>query len=394
MTTPARKKILVMIDWFLPGFNGGGPITSIANLARALGGEFDFDIVTSNRDYGVKEPYPNIETDTWIDWADHCRVWYCAKDTESYRHFRKLIQDEEYDLLYLNSMFSLRYTIFPLWNSRSLKPETPVLLAPRGMLHTGALSLKPFKKKVFLRMLKLTGVYKQLRFQATDAQEAIDIKAVFGEHAQILSAPNMPKMDQPPFQAIEKEAGKLKMVFMSRLTAKKGLHLLLEMLVGQKAEIHLSIIGPDKEPGYWQQCQKIIARLPSNVTVEKHEPMPADQAFKHLQEAHCFAMPTLGENFGHAIFEAFCAGRPVLISDQTPWRDLTNRHLGFDISLSEAQQFNAAISQLAAMEQGEWDKWAKSSWEFASNFVAQGDLITENKALFEAALLPINEREQ
>ena len=35
-----------------------------------------------------------------------------------------------------------------------------------------------------------------------------------------------------------------------------------------------------------------------------------------------FLLPTGGENFGHAIFEALSCGVPALISDRTPWRDL------------------------------------------------------------------------
>ena len=146
MTTP-RKRILIAIDWYLPGFRGGGPITSIANLVDALGDEYDFLIVTSDTDQGESKPYLEIPTDRWVESGPHCSVWYCSAEGRGYRHFRKLLGETEYDLLYLNSMFSLRFTIFPLWSSRAAKPEVPVLLAPRGMLHAGALSLKPLKKK-------------------------------------------------------------------------------------------------------------------------------------------------------------------------------------------------------------------------------------------------------
>jgi hypothetical protein len=196
----ARKRILIAVDWFTPGYRGGGPITSIAHFVAALGAHYDISILTSDRDYGQKVPYPDIVPDTWVAHGPHCRVWYCSAEARSYRHFRQLISETAYDLLYLNSMFSVTYTIFPLWNSRSLKPEVPVLLAPRGMLHAGALSLKPLKKKLFLRALRLMGMAKHIAFQATDAQEVHDIQTAFGAAAQVYQAPNLPRMTQQPLQ--------------------------------------------------------------------------------------------------------------------------------------------------------------------------------------------------
>jgi glycosyltransferase involved in cell wall biosynthesis len=382
----SRKKILVFIDWYLPGFKGGGPITSIANMVEALGGTYHFSIVTSDKDYGQKLPYEGIETDTWVEHNAHCRVWYCTRETSSYRHVRRIIAETNYDMLYLNSMFSLRYTIFPLWNSRSTKPEAPVLLAPRGMLHAGALGLKPLKKKLFLGALRLTGIYKQLTFQATDEQEILDIKGVFGPDSKVLKAPNLPKVVQPPLQLLEKKPGQLRMVFLSRLTEKKGLHFLLEFLQNQTAEINLDIIGPDEEAGYWARCKLLIALLPPNVKVEQHPPLPPEEAMAHLRAAHCFVMPTLGENFGHAIFEALSAGRPVLISDQTPWRDLAARRLGFDIPLKHQQGYLDAIAQLVGMGQDEWAQWAQASWAFAAEFIANGGFVADNKALLEQVM--------
>ena len=44
-------------------------------------------------------------------------------------------------------------------------------------------------------------------------------------------------------------------------------------------------------------------------------------------------MPTTHENFGHAVVEAWAHGRPVLLSDQTPWRGLAELDLGWDLQL-------------------------------------------------------------
>lgn len=385
-----RKRILVMIDWYLPGFRGGGPITSVANLVDALGDSYDFSIVTSDTDYGQSKPYVGIETDQWLALGPHLRIWYCSRAANGYRDFRKLIGETDYDLLYLNSMFSLRYTIYPLWSSRAAHPDREVLLAPRGMLHAGALGLKPLKKKIFLKAILLMGIHRHIRFQATDDQEVLDIRQVFGAETKVLQAPNLPRLHQPPFVSIPKERGKLKLVFLSRLTEKKGLHTLLQMLQSQQGEISLEVVGPDEEAGYWQRCAAIIAQLPANIQVTKSPPLPPEEAFEKLQSAHCFAMPTLGENFGHAIFEALRAGRPVLISDKSPWRELERQKVGFDIPLDKTGLFEQAISQLVAFDQFQWEEWARASWGFAATYVGGGGLVAENRALLEEAMLPIH----
>jgi hypothetical protein len=41
-----RRKILIFVDWFEPGFKAGGPIQSCRNLVESLGDDFDFYLVT------------------------------------------------------------------------------------------------------------------------------------------------------------------------------------------------------------------------------------------------------------------------------------------------------------------------------------------------------------
>lgn len=369
----AKPHILVFVDWYLPGYRGGGPITSVANLVATLGGEFAFSIVTSDRDHGDAQPYEGVPLDQWVEMGPDCRVWYCSRSADGYRNIRGLVGETEYALLYLNSMFSLRYTIFPLWSSRAAKPETPVLLAPRGMLHAGALGLKSMKKKVFLGLLKASGIPRQIHFHATDAQEVSDIRAVFGADTQVVEAPNLPRMAQSPWVGLAKEPGRLRMVYLSRLSEKKGLHTLLALLQGCKSQVELDIVGPDEEQGYWQRCAALAAQLPAHVQVRKHDAAPPAEAMAFLQRAHCFVMPTMGENFGHAIFESFCAGRPVVISDRTPWRGLEAAKLGFDLPLDAPQGILEAIERLAGMGQGEWESWAKACWDFAARHIASDE---------------------
>jgi hypothetical protein len=60
MDTPAetdahRPVVLVLMEFYLPGYKSGGPLRAISGLTEALGDEFDFMIITSDRDVGDKQ---------------------------------------------------------------------------------------------------------------------------------------------------------------------------------------------------------------------------------------------------------------------------------------------------------------------------------------------------
>src|SRR5690606_35406238 len=60
-----------------------------------------------------------------------------------------------------------------------------------------------------------------------------------------------------------------------------------------------------------------------------------------------FLLPTRGENYGHVIAEALSVGTPVLISDQSPWRELQSDDLGWDLPLTEIAEFASTIERVA-----------------------------------------------
>ncbi|MDP9143608.1 MAG: glycosyl transferase family 1, partial [Actinomycetota bacterium] len=74
---PARPIVLVLTDHYLPGFRHGGPIRSIQNLVSSLGAEFDFRILTRDRDVGSEEPYPSVRPDEWQA-VEGCSVRYLS----------------------------------------------------------------------------------------------------------------------------------------------------------------------------------------------------------------------------------------------------------------------------------------------------------------------------
>lgn len=312
-------KVLLFIDWFIPGYKAGGQIQSCANLTKALQAEIQFYVVTTDRDLGDTEPYAGIITDRWTILDGKINILYLSPQNLTYKNIKSVVKDTQADCLYMNSMFSLHFTIMPLlvcYFNRSI--DSRLVLAPRGMLHPGALQFKKRKKQVFLNLFRIMGMHKKLTFHATDAREKEDILQLFGKQAHSELVPDFPVTDQWPIEMTSKQPGELACLFVSRVAPKKNLLFFLELLRQVKGRVRLSIAGPVEEQHYWENCQQVIEQLPENITVNYLGPVPNKELVHVYRKHHVFVLPTWGENFGHVIFESFLYGRPVLISDQTP----------------------------------------------------------------------------
>lgn len=377
-----RTKILLLVDWYEPGYKAGGPIQSCRNFAGAMKDQYDIHIITSDRDQGDIEPYSGIQADKWTE-RGGIKVYYSSPGSIKSGNLQQLIAALGPDHIYLNSMFSYSFTILPLllkWRGRM---AGNVVLAPRGMLLEGAMKFKPVKKKLFLALLKGTGIVKKLRFQATDEQEKKDILRYFPSAGKVAVVANFPRMEAVQWLPAIKKPGELNCVFISRMAPKKNLLFLLEALkeIRMQMRLQIRLYGEIEDAGYWKKCQDVIERLPADRVVSWEGPIPNDKVITILQQNHIFVLPTLGENFGHAIFESLLAGRPVLISDKTPWLKLEEQQLGYDLPL-DPLVFAGAIEKLAAMDQVEYNQWSKNAFEYAKRIRQTDQLKARYRELF------------
>jgi glycosyltransferase involved in cell wall biosynthesis len=199
----------------------------------------------------------------------------------------------------------------------------------------------------------------------------------------VLIADNLPNMRQLPFASMPKQPGTLKVVFISRIFPIKNLLFLLSAMEKAKdVRLELTVIGPVEDKAYWAECSRKIAELPGNITVNYLGPKRNDELPAFLAQHHLFALPTTGENFGHAIFEAFLAGRPVLISDQTPWLGLPAGKSGWDLPLDDPGAFTRILEEAARWDQPAFDQWARGAWEHAARFIKNPDLHDQYLKLF------------
>ncbi len=179
-------KVLILSGYYLPGYKAGGPIRTLANMVDRLGDEFQFKIVTADRDFEDTKAYPGIKIDGW-NRVGKAEVFYMPLKKRSLRCFRRLLCSTDYDILYLNSFFSPQFTIKPLILRRlRLIPDRRLVIAPRGEFSPGALGLKSFKKRAYMTVAKALGLYKDIVWHASSKHEEVDIRHWFGRDAPAL----------------------------------------------------------------------------------------------------------------------------------------------------------------------------------------------------------------
>lgn len=363
-----RPIILTFTAHYLPGFKGGGPIRTIASMVEQLGDEFDFHIVTSDRDLGDISPFPSVKTNTWIRHG-RAHVFYASNERRARRTLSRSLKDKSVSLIYLNSLFSLRATLFPLLQWRvGLLPAAPVLLAPRGELSPGALGIKALKKKLFLRMARTIGLYKSVVFHSSSELEAKDIRREF-PNARVMVAPNLSERGGVLMNAkpLANRDAVLRVAFLSRVSPKKNLLFALRILGSLSTPTTFDIFGIIEDREYWSACERVIETLPNHIQAKFQRELRPEDVEATLAAYDLFLFPTLGENYGHVIREALSAGLPVLTSDQTPWMDLETRNAGAALSLDNPRGFVAWIEKFARLGSAERNKMRESAHAYGND---------------------------
>ncbi len=375
------SKILIVADYYLPGYKGGGPIRTIANLVDWLGDEFDFYILTRDRDLGDETAYPDVQVNTWMR-VGKAHVYYATPDRLTLSGLKGLLHNLTFDALYVNSFFSiLSVKIAYLYWLKQIHQKT-WLIAPRGEFHRGALNIKPFKKQIYLFMTRFLHWYADVHWVASNEEEATMIKGIFPHHRNMHVTPDLviETLSNAPRMAVKDES--IRIIFFSRIAPKKNLDGALLILCELQNAIQFDIYGPLEDLAYWQTCQNIMATLPSHIVVSYKGVLHPGQVVETLSTYHLLLFPTHGENFGYVIWEALYAGVPVLLSDQTPWHDVETLGIGWEVPLDDHAGFVRIIEKMIDMNDTDFYNLSARAHDYAVQVAHNSDALQANRALF------------
>jgi glycosyltransferase involved in cell wall biosynthesis len=369
----SNNDILIYAHYFLPANNAGGPPKSLGNLIDATKDQLKFKVMCCDHEFKrPTEKFPGIQSGKWTEFEGR-KVMYLA---DGWRSSVKLIFEgfhRSSKVAYFNSFFDIKYTILPIL-ALAIFSTKKIIIAPRGEFSLGALVIKPRKKKFYLKFFGIFRFHKRVIWQASSLKEKADLENFWGAGIEIVLLPNFPDIKLPSLQTkTVKVPGKLRLVYLARIAKIKNLLELLQALqpiTGHK--IDLDIFGPIEDERYWKDCAGVINGLPENITVRYLGAVDSADVLNTIAAYDLYVLLTSGENFGHTIHEALSASVPVLISDQTPWRQLREKKAGWDLPLSDIERFTRVLEIAASWDDSQIKEQKKGAYNLACNYV--GDM--------------------
>jgi glycosyltransferase involved in cell wall biosynthesis len=376
-----RKKLLIIMGLYIPNYSSGGPITSVRNLTDALGDRFDFYIMASDRDNKDDEqPYPDIVNNEWNQ-VGKAKVYYTERGKYPIKLLKKLI--DGMDCVYLCGFYGT-YVYKTLILKRLKLINARVIIAAQGTFSKGALSIKSRKKNIYIEMINRLHLLEGVDWAATSDSEIQDIKTHNkNRNNTFYIATNIPRKFE--FKIINKNkiTGNIRLVWISRITPVKNLIGTIETISSVNGNIELDIYGYVDDQNYYNECVSKLNDLPQNVKWNIYPAVESEKVIDTFRNYHVFIFETLGENFGHVIFEALAGGCPCIISDATPWKDFGEREVGYSFPLSDRENFSDSLQKYIDMDFDEYNKISEKCVEYAlSNPLIKNSVQSQIK-LFE-----------
>ena len=341
-----KRNVLVVSASFPPATKAGGPARSVSAIVDLESSTHDIAVITSDRDLGDQQPYASVPVRVWTrtNAAEVLRI------PPSIRYiFRPFLEaSAEAHLVYLNSLFSPAFSLLPLI-ARLLRitPRLPVLLAPRGELAAAALSIKSYKKRPTLWVLRRILARSSVVWHASSEREAHDISRFMGTtSAHIIvrtnPAPEPQTLSVPGTQI-------LTIVFLGRMAPIKNFEALIDAAAMLSTPLRIVVAGNLEDLAYWKRCCAKIVHLSDRVSVTSLGHLTSQDVQNLLRESDAMVLPTRGENFGRAIAESMAVGCPVLIPDTTMWTPMIEAGAGWLIDTDDPGKLADALRYLDAM---------------------------------------------
>lgn len=349
---------------------------SLFNLVGYLKGSADFYLMSFDRDIDETERGESIELNRWTQGPNGEHIYFVSSFSTAVIY--KVVKEVNPDIIFINGIFNINTTLPGLVIGKLLQKR--VIVSPRGMLQRGALSVKPTKKKIFLQLFKWSGLCRKVTWHATDQQELLDIQKIFGDKSIVRLAGNIPKRPLQELPDRNKKPGQLNLVYLSLITRKKNLHIVLHALEHIDTRIQFDVYGIIADDTYWQKCKLLMDNSKHHVTY--HGPIRPDKVQATLQDYHCFILPTKGENFGHAIYEALSVGLPVILTPYTPWTMVEDQQAGMIVHSESHTAWANAIQRFADMGQDEFMHQSNNAFRLANDYFENSNFEADYKALF------------
>lgn len=279
----------------------GGPSTAVRALSAAFLNLGHDVTVIGNRDPGVSAVSEEgiVLFDLTVKRAQFSfryAVWAC-------RNIRT------FDAVIIHSLFLPHTTVvsFLCWYYK-----IPFALRPHGSLNEADLARRRLLKVLYLRTVARIALRDARFIFCTSNREAHYVRQWSNARVEVIPLGIQWNL-LPCFD--EQRARSNRVLFLGRLSPKKGVDVLLEALARLRAggvSVSCDVVGGSIDR--WSDSYKRLADVLDLDFVHFHDFADSDARRVFLSEADVFVLPSLDENFGIAAAEALGAGVPVVLT--------------------------------------------------------------------------------
>jgi glycosyltransferase involved in cell wall biosynthesis len=318
-------KVIQISASYKPAFVYGGPTLSVSKLSEELwkyGVNVEVFTTLANGKTELALPAGKLT------WMEQVPVWFFKRLTKDHSHFSPAL---------LKHLFlTIRKTKEPLvihihawWNLVSVLAclvaqlyKIPVVLSPRGTLSNYSFSNNHISIKKWMHLLAGKKLLSNCNFHVTSEQEKQEVLQLV-QPKSVKIIPNFITLPEISTEKNSSENSILKLLFLSRIEAKKGLEILLEALNQINIPYLLTIAGAG-ELDYINSIKKIVHKNSMEPFVNRIGFQQNETKFQVLQAHDLLVLPSYNENFGNVVIESLSVGTAVLISEQVGLADYVN----------------------------------------------------------------------
>lgn len=292
-------KILVTIPTYYPKIDKGGPIISLYNQLNDLSKNHYLEVLTSQK---ISNQQKEIQ-------KKNKYINYNIINYSFFFIFRFFFKIRNFDLIYINSIFSLHSLKF-IFLANIYKKK--IFISPRGSISKSSIKKKEYLKKFIIYLIRNILNKKLVKFITTSEMERNEVIDFFSNfRIEILpNGLNRLNLLYQNINTLKKDEilnfiDNNTILYFSRIDRKKNLDKLINVLGSYK----LLIVGDYSDQRYFDSLDF------SNTNILYTGPIYDQILIKDIFKKVSFlCLPSNFENFANCILDSIYYGCPVLIS--------------------------------------------------------------------------------
>lgn len=224
----------------------------------------------------------------------------------------------EFDVVHVHQVYFFHGVVAA---TACAKARVPVVISPHGVFHPFHKKKHPLKKSVYTLLVERHNLSRAAGFHFYSAAErdlANETGLVNGGFVIPFAVDLRTGCEVAPFLELHPElAGQILVTFLGRLTAIKGLDLVIDAFANVAAEYpdaHLVLAGPDSE-GLGSALRARVEALGIGSQVSLVGVVTGEVRDALLASSRMLLLTSENESFGVSAVEGMAAGLPVIVSE-------------------------------------------------------------------------------